>query len=99
MFHYCYTEQEILTEIKFLQWGKRAERPEPGLSQLHLHREAMRHIHPTPPDTPREHGELLTDSNYVTISPIGRKVQQTENYVKWLNKVYLVVLSKQTYIP
>lgn len=41
---------------------------------------------PTPhPDTPREHGQLLMDSNYVTISPTGRKVQQTENYVKWLN--------------
>lgn len=40
-------------------------------------REVMRHVHP-PPDTPRENGELLTDSNYVTITPTGRKVQQTK---------------------
>lgn len=61
--------------------------------------EVMRHRHPAPPDSLRENGELLTDNDYVTIIPIGRKVQQTENYVKWLNEVYLVVLSKQTYIP
>lgn len=46
-----------------------------------------------------ERREVLTDSNYITTVPTGRKVQQTENYIKELNKVYLVVLSKQTYIP
>lgn len=79
--------------------GKSGEKTGLGqLRRMHLHwGEAT--WHETHTDALRENRSLPIDSNYVPTIPIGREVQQTENYTKWLNKVHLVVLSKQTYIP
>lgn len=43
--------------------------------------------------------ERARGSQYVATVPTGREVRQTEEYRRGSSKVYLVVLSKQTYIP